>query len=187
MKLSDSDIEEYIKDGRLVLMPHDLPISFDPTEQIQPASVDLTLGDEMYTYSESDEPLDVKNPDDPDEKMTGDEFTIEPKQFALAYTQEVLDVPRDVSAAVKGRSSIGRLGLHIHTAGWVDPEFKGQITLEFVNHLNRPLKLHKGMRICQVVFDVLQTSPDISYAEKEDSKYTNQSGVTPSRVGDDFD
>lgn len=144
---------------------------FDEEEQLQPASVDIRLGD------------DYEN------KHTGEEFTdcdkvvFEPETHYLATTEEWIAVPADLSARVEGRSSIGRMGLQIHTtAGWVDPGFEGEITFEVYNLHNEPIELEPGQRVGQLVYLEMAAPAEEPYGEKEGSKYQNQEGATDSRL-----
>ena len=172
MILSDRTITRLIKEGKLVVEP------FDP-KNVQCSSLDLRLGGEIAVYEESGEVIDVK------EKIRGvkrkkfeEFFIIKPKEFVLATTLEYLKLPENITAFVEGRSSLGRLGLFIENAGWVDAGFEGQITLELYNANSRPIKLYKGMRICQLVFAKLDEKPEKVYG----GKYKGQRGVTPSRI-----
>jgi len=108
-----------------------------------------------------------------------------PQEFVLGHTAETIELPANISGEVKGRSSIGRMGLIPHTAGWIDPGFEGQITLEFVNHSDRPVKIEPGQRIAQIVFSYTNRPSANPYGEKSDSKYQGQTGVTGSRIEDD--
>ena len=172
MILCDRTITRLIKEGKLVVEP------FEP-KNVQCSSLDLRLGEEIAVYEANNEVIDVK------EEIKGvrrekikDSFIIKPKEFVLATTLEYLKLPEDITAFVEGRSSLGRLGLFIENAGWVDAGFEGQITLELYNANSRPIKLYKGMRICQLVFAKLDEKPEKVYR----GKYKGQRGVTPSRI-----
>lgn len=179
MTLSDTDIMNHLET--------DLGITpIDVEEQVQPASVDLRLQGELHVFEQSDEPLDTREEAEPEEVRTGEELILYPGEFAIASTVEEVEIPDYLSAEVKGRSSIGRLGFHIHTAGWVDPGFEGQITLELVNHSPRPVILHSDMRVCQIVFNMLSSPAETPYGEKANSKYQGQKGPTASRIDQDF-
>jgi dCTP deaminase len=182
--LSNLDILEEIKDGRIEILPH------PTTKQIQPASIDLRLGNSFVVYKpfirggqfvqDVHEPVDDRIAT----KVVADsEFVLGPQEFALATTVETIGVPANMLARVDGRSSMGRLGLAIHvTAGFIDPGFKGEITLELYNHSPNSLRLHTGMRICQVCFMRLETPTDIPYS----GKYNQQKGAQVSRINEDF-
>ena len=171
MILSDRTIRELIEKGELVIEP------YEPSH-VQCSSLDLRLGEEIAVYREGD-CIDVK------EEISGievikikDFFEIKPKEFLLATTLEYIKLPNYITAFVEGRSSLGRLGLFIENAGWVDAGFEGQITLELFNANKRPIRLYKGMRICQLVFAKLDREPEKVYS----GKYKGQKGVTPSKI-----
>lgn len=192
MRLSDEGIVKRLIDGTIRINPidwnesdGDIVQQIKSSEQIQPASVDLRLGNELRLYNNL-EIIDVKNMPEPDEIRQGEELVLKSGEFALASTKESVFVPNELEAEIKGRSSIGRAGSHIHTAGWVDPGFEGQITLELINHAPVPVKLYEGMRICQIVFGTLESPALVGYGEQSDSKYQNQQGATGSRIDEDF-
>jgi len=186
MVLSDRDILKQLNEGRLVINPLD-------DNCVQPASVDLRLGrklrifqrhrlqiidvkQEMAHLTESEE-IDEVNP-----------FFLQPGEFALGMTIEELQLPSDIVGRLDGKSSLGRLGLVVHsTAGFVDPGWKGNLTLELSNLAPLPIALYFGMKISQISFMQL-TSPAIHpYGSKVlGSKYQGQTGPTPSRFFQDF-
>ncbi len=175
MILSDRSIKELIRKGRLVIEPY-------VEENVQASSVDLTLGGELLFYRS--ECIDLKSHHVPVERLTIPEegFLIPPKAFLLATTEEYIKLPEDITAFVEGRSSLGRLGLFIENAGWVDAGFEGQITLELYNANNCPIRIYKGVRICQIVLARLDGKAEKPYR----GKYQGQRGATPSRVYMDF-
>lgn len=158
-------------------------------DNVQPASYDLTLGNEFvkHRYAGSNPPSSIDNGPmaDRSERVVGDDCVMDPQDFVLAHTRETIRVPNDITAEVKGRSSLGRLGLIPHTAGWIDPGFEGQITLEFVNHSPHPVKIQSGMRCAQIVFTETTSPASDPYGSKSDSKYQGQTGVTGSRIEED--
>ncbi len=181
MILNDSTIKEFLKEGKLIIEPLE-------EYQIQPSSVDLRLGNEFLIYPEEIDVLDVKNPEYTDkmEKVVVDNkegFIIKPKQFVLATTYEYVKLSDDITAFVEGRSSLGRLGLFIENAGWVDAGFEGNITLEFYNANSRPIKIYPGMRICQLVFAQMKQPAEKPYK----GKYQGQRGTTVSKIFMDKD
>ena len=176
MILSDRTLRRLISAGELLIEPFN-------EECIQCSSIDLRLGDEIGLY-EGGYMIDIKRDTFKIEvRKIEEEFIILPRQFVLATTLEYIKLPDNVTAFVEGRSSLGRLGLFIENAGWVDAGFEGQITLELFNANKRPIKLYKGMRICQLVFARLDEKPSRSYS----GKYKGQRGVTPSRIFMDSD
>ncbi|NPA58711.1 MAG: dCTP deaminase [Aquificae bacterium] len=180
MVLSDRKIRELLKKGELLIEPID-------SVQIQASSVDLRLGNDFLLYPEELDILDVRNPDLGNQlkKVVADQegFVIQPKHFVLATTREYIKLPDYLTAFVEGRSSLGRLGLFIENAGWVDAGFEGNITLEFYNANSRPLRIYPGMRICQLVFAQMDAPAEKPYR----GKYQGQRGTTASRIFMDKD
>lgn len=175
MILSNQDIRQELYDGDLEIDPIE-------SKQIQPASVDLTLGREFIVDTDVD--ADYRSlHTDPNSVRTIErkDITVGPGEFVLAHTRETVSIPRNIVAEVKGRSSVGRMGLTPHTAGWVDPGFEGQITLELTNHGEIPVVLYEGDRIAQMIFTYTNERAAPAYGEQEGSKYQGQTGVTDSR------
>lgn len=106
-----------------------------------------------------------------------------PKGFILATTEEYIKVPNNYAVYVEGRSSIGRLGLQIQNAGFVDPGFEGQITLELFNASDIPIALMPGRRVCQITILELDEPTEKPYR----GKYVKQMGATASRIEEDFE
>jgi dCTP deaminase len=175
MILSDKSIKRLIQEGRLGIEPL-------KEENIQASSIDLTLGEDVIFYRVDF--IDVRAEELPVERRSipQEGIVIEPKSFLLATTLEYIRLPEDITAFVEGRSSLGRLGLFIENAGWVDAGFEGQITLELYNANSVPIKLYKGMRICQIVLSRLDQPAERPYR----GKYFRQRGVTPSKIFVDF-
>lgn len=175
MILSDRTIKELIKAGKLIIKPY-------KEENVQSSSIDLTLGGELVFYKTQS--IDVKDPKLSVEKMYIPEegIIIPPKAFMLATTEEYIKLSEDITAFVEGRSSLGRLGLFIENAGWVDAGFEGQITLELYNANNCPIRIYKGVRICQIVLAKLDKRAEKPYR----GKYQGQRGATPSKIYMDF-
>ncbi len=175
MILNDRTIKQYLKEKKLVIEPIE-------DNQIQPSSVDLRLGDEFLVYPDSIEVLDVKDPDLNTKlelvKVDKNGFIIQPKHFILATTIEYVKLADNLTAFVEGRSSLGRLGLFIENAGWVDAGFEGNITLEFYNANTRPIRIYPTMRICQLVFAEMKEKAEFPYR----GKYQGQKGATASRI-----
>ena len=145
MILSDSTLRQYLADG---------VIGIDPMVdgQIQPASVDVRLGTHFLVLDEHGMTSLSLDDEILYREIEADSIIVPPKSFLLATTMEYIRLPNDVTAFVEGRSSIGRMGLFIQNAGWVDPGFEGEITLEIFNANTLPIKLTSGRRICQLVF-----------------------------------
>lgn len=180
MVLSDHSIREEIAAGRLVIQPFE-------DRFVQPASVDLRLGREFRVFRNYRLPyIDVKKemPELTDlERMDADNpFILHPGEFVLAVTLERVEIPDDLVGRLDGKSSLGRLGLIVHsTAGFVDPGFKGRLTLELTNVANLPVTLYYAMPVSQISFTRLTTPADNPYGSGSGSKYQEQSGPEPSR------
>ena len=176
MILSDGTIQKMLASGELKI---------DPLEdyQIQPASIDLRLGTTFLKIAENDQThLDlITFPQY--ETLEKDSIVLPPHSFVLATTVEYIALPENLTAFVEGRSSIGRMGLFIQNAGWVDPGFEGEITLELYNANNIPIRLNSGRRICQLVLAQMDAPAKTPYS----GKYNRQRGATGSRVKDDHE
>mgnify|MGYP003704019825 CR=1 FL=1 len=118
----------------------------------------------------------------------GDEpFILHPGEFVLGSTFEQVTLPDDIAARLEGKSSLGRLGLLIHsTAGYVDPGWDGYLTLELSNVANLPITIYPGMKIGQISFFQLTTAAETPYGSKGRNKYQGQRGPTASRFFEDF-
>lgn len=181
MVLSDRTIRREIEAGR---------IAIDPLGDgaIQPASVDLRLGSQFRVFRNSRIPyIDVKK-EYPDltelVEIEGEQpFVLHPGEFALAVTYERVRLPDTVVGRLEGKSSLGRLGLLIHsTAGYVDPGWDGALTLELSNVANLPIALYHGMKVSQISFIQLTEAAKHPYGSAAaGSKYQHQEGPTPSR------
>lgn len=171
MILSDQTLMKMLDEHTLVVTPIEIG-------QIQPASIDIRIGN---TYSiVEDSPSGIINLDDEItyKRITADKYILLPGQFVLATTMEFVELPDNLTAFVEGRSSLGRMGLFIQNAGWVDPGFKGEITLELFNANRCAIELHAGRRIGQLVFAQLDDNALHPYR----GKYQGQRGATGSRV-----
>jgi len=179
--LSDRTIREEIEAGRIRVEPLG-------EGAIQPASVDLRLGHQFRVFRNSGIPfIDVKR-EYPDltelVEIDGDQpFILHPGEFALAVTYERVTLPDDVVGRLEGKSSLGRLGLLIHsTAGYVDPGWDGALTLELSNVANLPITLYHRMKVSQISFLRLTEPAENPYGTKAaGSKYQGQEGPTPSK------
>lgn len=170
MILSDKSIKQKLQDGQLVIKPLE-------DYQIQPASVDLRLGNSFLKFAVSEAMLDLSKAPDY-ESWQAQEIVLGAHCFALATTKETIALPTNLTAFVEGRSSIGRMGLFIQNAGWVDPGFQGQITLELYNANNLPIRLQSERRICQLVFAEVDHPAERPYQ----GKYQQQKEATGSRA-----
>ena len=184
MILSDTTIREEIDAGRIVIDP------FEPA-CIQPSSVDLHVDAEFRVFRNNRYPfIDVKQEQDLTElvEVKPDEpFILHPGEFVLGSTLERVAQPDDLVARLEGKSSLGRLGLLIHsTAGYVDPGWDGFLTLELSNVANLPITIYPGMKIGQISFFRLTTPAAKPYGSAG-NKYQGQRGPTASRFFEEFE
>jgi dCTP deaminase len=185
--LSDGDIRAEIAAGRIVIDPY-LP------EAVQPSSVDLHLDRRFRVFRNSRYPFIDVRADQPEltelVEIGGDDpFILHPGEFVLGSTFERVALPNDLVARLEGKSSLGRLGLLIHsTAGYVDPGWEGNLTLELSNVANLPITLYDGMKIGQISFQRLSSPAEVSYGEASiGSKYRGQRDPTASLYHRDFE
>lgn len=171
MILSDKKIIELLDQG-------DLEITSIDKSQIQPASVDIRLGNHFLKLDENYMEAMTMTDEIQYVSFEANEVIIPPHSFLLATTKEYIKLPNYLTAFVEGRSSIGRMGLFIQNAGWVDPGFEGQITLELYNANRLPIKLEAGRRICQLVFALMDQEAKNPYR----GKYQGQRNSVGSRV-----
>lgn len=174
MILSDVTLKKMIDDGSLVVEPL-------VENSIQPASIDCRLDSNFLVVEDRNMHLIDLNSEILYREIEDEFITIPPNSFLLATTMERVKLPDDLTAFVEGRSSIGRMGLFIQNAGWVDPGFEGQITLELYNANSLPIRLQAGRRICQLVFCKMDQKAAIPYQ----GKYQGQRKTTGSRVFSD--
>ncbi len=171
MILSDKTLKELIASGELGVSPL-------CEESIQPASIDLRLGSDFLVVEDRQMQAIDLNSEIMYRRLEGPVITIPPHSFLLATTMEEIRLPENLTAFVEGRSSIGRIGLFIENAGWVDPGFEGQITLELFNANSLPIRLEAGRRICQLVFCRMDHAALTPYR----GKYQGQKNATGSQV-----
>ncbi len=185
MILSDKDIKKYIKERKIVIVPEP-----DFSEQLGPCSLDLHLGDTFKTFKPTQYPyLDLKRKTDFDGVMEGvtleegSPFILQPKEFVIAITKENIILPDNVMGRLDGRSSLGRLGLVVHsTAARFDPGWDGKAVMELGNMGIMPIILYVGMRICAMTFETLSTPAEIPYLKQKDHKYAHQKDATASKI-----
>lgn len=176
MILSDRTIRDMIVEKTLKITPLS-------EEQIQPASVDIRLGKTFSIVDDTPSGIITLDSEIKYKTITADKYLILPGQFVLATTMEYFELPDDLTAFVEGRSSLGRMGLFIQNAGWVDPGFKGEITLELFNANRCAIELTAGRRVGQLVFAKMDRTAQDPY----NGKYQGQTGATGSRVFMDND
>ena len=171
MILSDKTIMKMLEEGTLEIAPL-------IEGQIQPASVDVRLGDTFSVVEDSSSGIITLENEIKYKSIKTDTYLLLPGQFVLATTMEYFALPNNLTAFVEGRSSLGRMGLFIQNAGWVDPGFKGEITLELYNANRCAIELKAGRRVGQLVFAEMDQEALHPY----NGKYQGQKGATGSRV-----
>jgi dCTP deaminase len=185
--LSDGDIAASLAAGRIRLEPYD-------AADLQPSSIDLHLDRSFRVFRNNRYPyIDVRTaqPDLTELLEIGDDepFVLHPGEFVLGQTVEWVELPDDIVARLEGKSSLGRLGLLIHsTAGYVDPGWKGKLTLELSNVAKLPIALYCGMRIGQISFLTMSSPVERPYGSAGlGSKYQGQAEPTASAFHEDFE
>lgn len=186
MIFSDRSIIEALDAGRVSIDP------FDP-DLVQPSSVDVRCDHrfrvfENHRYAFIDPKAPQADLTTELEATERDPFMLHPGEFVLGTTLETIGLGDDVVARLEGKSSLGRLGLLIHsTAGFIDPGFRGQVTLELSNVSNLPIAIYPGMKIGQISFYQMTTAAEHPYGSAVlGSKYQGQTGPTASRMHRDF-
>lgn len=184
--LSDRDIRAALEAGDVAIRPYD-------AADLQPSSVDLHLDRSFRVFRNNRYPfIDVRAPQpDLTELLTvadDEPFVLHPGEFVLGQTLEWVELPNDLVARLEGKSSLGRLGLLIHsTAGYVDPGWKGNLTLELSNVANLPIALYFGMKIGQISFFRMSSPVERPYGTPSlGSRYQGQSEPTASAFHRDF-
>ncbi|MDG6777712.1 dCTP deaminase [Thiomicrorhabdus sp. zzn3] len=193
MKLSDRDIIQHLKVGKITIDPQPKP------EKIKGISVDLRLDNRFRVFNDHTAPfIDLSGPRDEVQKIMdtvmgeeilipeGEAFFLHPGELALAATYESVTIPDDLVGWLDGRSSLARLGLMVHvTAHRIDPGWNGQIVLEIFNSGKLPLALRPGMDICAINFETLSSASVKPYNKRADAKYRDQQGPIASRINQD--
>ena len=186
MLLSDRDILAEIASGRVRLEPYS-------ADMIQPSSIDVRLDKffrifDNHKYAAIDPAVEQPDLTRLVEVKTDEPFILHPGEFVLGSTLEYVALPDDVAARLEGKSSLGRLGLLTHsTAGFIDPGFEGNVTLELSNTATLPIHLWPGMKIGQLCFFRLTSAAENPYgSEKYGSRYRGQRGPTASRSFQNF-
>ena len=188
MILSDRDIKKAITSKRIRITP--VP---DWKTQLGSCALDLRLGTVYQVFDHSRTPyIDPQNPETLANITTkikvkkGEAFTLHPGEFILAITEESISMPDDLAGRLEGRSSIGRLGVVVHsTAATIDAGFRGNITLELANMGRIPVMLYPGMRICSVSFEELSSSVSVPYYKKKTAKYAGQKSPEASKIAEE--
>ncbi len=188
MILSDIDIRKALKSKHIKITPKP---NFE--SQLSSCSIDLRLSEKFYIFEYSRnillDPHD-KNLELPMRKIIikkKERFIMHPGSFVIGSTVERIELPDDIGGRIEGRSSLGRLGIVIHsTAPLVHPGFRGQVTLELGNIGVMPVAIYPGMRICAMTFEMLSSPSSMPYYKKKDAKYRNQKGPTVSKITKDI-
>ena len=184
MVLSDVDIRRYLESGKIRISPE------LPAEQFGSCSVDFRLGHEFSIFEHSRHAfIDLREKSAIQDIMRtihvkeGEPFILQPREFALAITQESLELDDDALGRLEGRSSLGRIGIIVHgTAGLFDPGWRGNATLELSNLGIMPVALYPGMRICSFTFEQLSSPVSIPYYKKIGNKYAGQTQPLASKL-----
>ncbi len=188
MILSDRDIKKALSTGKIKISP-----KINLKEQLGSCSVDLRLGNTFRVFKHSRhtfiDPHNKKlaaNLMEEQTVSTGEAFILQPDDFVLAATIESLELPDDLVARLEGRSSLGRLGIVVHsTASVFDPGWKGVIVMELGNSGRMPVALYPGMRICAMTFEELSSPAETPYHKKKSAKYVGQKKPEASRIAEE--
>jgi dCTP deaminase len=189
MALSDKDIKTALNQKRIRINP-----KIDLKTQLGSCSLDLRLSNVFRIFNHAQVPFI-----DPSDKKVlseltheikikpGKAFIIQPQEFVLASTIEEISLADDIMARLEGRSSIGRLGIVVHsTAAVCDPGFRGQVVLELGNLGKMAVALKPGIRICSLTFDELSSKAQVPYYKKAKAKYVGQKGPVMSKVSEEY-
>lgn len=188
MVLSDRDIKKYIKEGIIKIQP-----KIDMEKQFGSCSVDLRLGHTFRVFNHSRypyiDPYDKKLSADMTKEVEiseGEAFVLQPGDFVLATTIESLELPDHLLARLEGRSSLGRMGIVVHsTASIFDPGWKGKAVMELGNNGRMPVALYPGMRVCALTFEELSSPAEVPYYKKKSAKYVGQRSPVASKIAED--
>lgn len=177
MVLSDKDIKAAIAEGTIKINP----LSMD---NIQGASIDLGLGDEVYTIKKDCpvKPFEDLSKYYEKHSLRDKPFILEPGVFALASTKEYVSLPNDLIGYVETRSSFARMGLTVSLSSYVNPGYEGNLPLAIKNFGNLKIQLVAGMRICQLVLHKASSPVEKSYSTQVDAKYYQETGVTSAKL-----
>ncbi|MGC9046516.1 MAG: dCTP deaminase [Minisyncoccia bacterium] len=183
MILSDRDIKKIIKEKRLIFKPH------LNSDQIGPASIDLKLGSILKSFNIAKHYLLDTKRGFPNKNFivthhlkSNEHYILHPNSFVLAATYEYIIVPNDLILRVEGKSTLARMGILVHTAGFVDPGFEGTLTLEISNQSELPVALYPGMYICQIAVEYLSSPAEIPYNKRKKSLYSKQKEPTVAKI-----
>lgn len=185
MLLADIDIKKALADKRVIISPEP-----DLSQALSACALDLRLNYEFEVFEHTKfayyDPR--KKPSEHATKQIklqeGDFFVLQPGEFALASTLEWIELPDDLAGRLEGRSSLGRLGIVVHsTAALIHPGMRGNIVLELGNHSRMPVALYPGMRVCSISFEQLSQPAEVPYHSQKNAKYLFQKGTSGSKIG----
>lgn len=185
MVLSDRDIKKALKAGRIKVKP-----APDLKTQLGSCSIDLRLGNTFRVFEHSKNAYIDPTKKDAGTEVTreikvkeGEKFIMQPGDFVLAVTMEKVTISPDLLGRLEGRSSLGRLGIVVHsTASVFDPGWDGHPVLELGNLSRIAVALYPGMRICSFTFEELSSPAEVPYTAKKNAKYVGQKGPDESRI-----
>lgn len=185
MILSDRDITNALRTGRIKITP-----KIDVKTQLGSCSVDLRLGKQFRIFNHSKIAyIDPNNPKLATDMMVevkikeGEPFILQPGDFVLATTMESVTIPNDLVGRLEGRSSLGRLGIVVHsTASIFDPGWQGMVVMELGNMGRMPVALYPSMRICSMTFEELSSPAQVPYSQKKTAKYIGQNTPLASKI-----
>ncbi len=188
MILSDRDIKKALASGKITVTPKP-----DFATQLGPCSLDFKLGNQFQVFKHSKLPyIDTNNPKYSTDMMDsvtvadGEPFILQPGDFVLAITKETFSLPADLLGRLEGRSSLGRLGIVVHsTASTFQPGWSGVVVMELGNLGRIPVALYPGMRVCAMSFEQLTSPAEVPYSKKKGAKYQNQKTPESSKISRD--
>lgn len=186
MILPDHEIKKYLEEGRLVVEPLE-----NPDIQIQPAWIDLRLGNRFRVFRLTSIPyIDTKSDSEAHtEKFTIEDdkpFIIHPGEFILGGVKEYIKMPPDLMGVVDGRSSLGRVGIVVHsTSASINPGWEGEFVLEITNIGKMPVAIYPGQRIAKLVLHKLTSPAERPYNKRKEAKYHKERDVTATRIHED--
>lgn len=190
MQLCDKDIFDALKCGQLIFLGLNKKYPFVPEKQVQPASIDLRLGNRFVKFKKDINSFDIKNIDFINEYLDelfledNQGYTIYPREVIYCHIYEQMSIGNRYSARIEGRSRVARLGLSIHCTGdYINPGFLGSMPLQIVNNNHFPITIYPYIYICQIIIYELTQEPLITYADKSTlskNKYYNEPYPSPS-------
>jgi dCTP deaminase len=185
MILSDRDVKKLLQEGKIKVEPIDID------NQIMPVGIDLRLGNEFRLFKTGVEShidpskTDLESSTELIRIEDGKNYILHPGEFVLGATKECVQLPDDIAARIDGRSSLGRLGIIVHsTAGHIDPGFSGNLTLEITNIGKLPVSIYPGMKFCSLIFEQISSKVEKPYSKK--GKYYGSTGPMSSKIKEEF-